>query len=130
MNLSLKPWWKTASVGALAIVAVWIAVHALGGGSVSGDAGALVGHWRKTTIVFGSPKDEHLVLDADGSAENWMVRASGRSDATTGSWAADGNTLTLRMEGYNEVSRPFTFYEGQLVFPNIQDQRGFWEKVE
>ena len=24
----------------------------------------LIGHWRKTTIVFESPKDEHLVLHA------------------------------------------------------------------
>ena len=39
----------------------------------------LVGHWRKTTIVFESPKDEHLVLRADGTAENWVVTAESRS---------------------------------------------------
>ncbi len=36
----------------------------------SGDASSdnkqqLIGHWRKTTIVFESPKDEYLVLQAD-----------------------------------------------------------------
>src|SRR4030095_3455110 len=33
----------------------------------------LVGHWRKTTIVFESAKAEHLVLRADGTAGNWVV---------------------------------------------------------
>jgi len=32
----------------------------------SDNSQRLVGHWRKTTIVFGSPKDEHLVLKTDG----------------------------------------------------------------
>jgi len=32
----------------------------------------LIGHWRKTTIVFESPKDEHLVLHAGGTADNWI----------------------------------------------------------
>ena len=89
----------------------------------------LIGHWRKTTIVFESPKDEHLVLRADGSAENWVVTAETRSEPVTGRWSVEGKTLTLSF-GENENSRPFTFYQGQLVFPNIPNRRGFWEKIE
>ena len=100
----------------------------------SGDASSdnkqqLIGHWRKTTIVFESPKDEHLVLNADGSAENWVVTADSRSEPVTGRWSVEGKTLTLSF-GENENSKPFTFYEGQLVFPNIPNRRGFWEKIE
>ena len=89
----------------------------------------LVGHWRKTTIVFESPKDEHLVLRADGTAENWVVTAESRSEPVTGRWSVEGKTLTL-LFGENENAKPFTFYEGQLVFPNIPNRRGFWEKIE
>jgi len=100
----------------------------------SGDASSdnkqrLIGHWRKTTIVFGSPKDEHLVLRGDGTAENWVVTAESRSEPVTGRWSVEGKTLTLSF-GENENSRPFTFYQGQLVFPNIPNRRGFWEKIE
>ena len=60
----------------------------------SGDASSdnkqqLIGHWRKTTIVFGSPKDEHLVLNADGTAENWVVTAESRSEPVTGRWSVE-----------------------------------------
>ena len=89
----------------------------------------LVGHWRKTTIVFESPKDEHLVLRADGTAENWVVTAETRGEPVTGRWSVEGKMLTLSF-GQNENSRPFTFYQGQLVFPNIPSRRGFWEKIE
>ena len=89
----------------------------------------LVGHWRKTTIVYGSPRDEHLVLHADGKAENWVVTATDRTAPVTGHWSAEGKTLKL-VFGENENARPFTFYEGQLVFPNIPNRRGFWEKIE
>jgi hypothetical protein len=89
----------------------------------------LIGHWRKTTIVFGSPKDEHLVLNADGTAENWVVTAESRGEPVIGRWSVEGKTLTLSF-GENENSKPFTFYEGQLVFPNIPSRRGFWEKIE
>ena len=89
----------------------------------------LIGHWRKTTIVFESPKDEHLVLNADGTAENWVVTAESRSEPVTGRWSVEGKTLTLSF-GENENSKPFTFYQGQLVFPNIPNRRGFWEKIE
>ena len=89
----------------------------------------LIGHWRKTTIVFESPRDEHLVLHADGTAENWVVTADSRSEPVTGRWSVDGKTLTLSF-GENENIKPFIFHEGQLVFPNIPKRRGFWEKIE
>jgi hypothetical protein len=89
----------------------------------------LIGHWRKTTIVFESPKDEHLVLHAGGTADNWIVTAETRGEPVTGRWSVEGKTLTLSF-GQNENSRPFTFYQGQLVFPNIPSRRGFWEKIE
>ena len=100
----------------------------------SGDAPSdtkqqLIAHWRKTTIVFGSPKDEHLVLHADGTAENWTVTAESRSEHVAGRWSVEGKTLTL-LFGENENSKPFTFYQGQLVFPNIPNRRGFWDKIE
>ena len=100
----------------------------------SGDAASdskqqLIGHWRKTTIVFESPKDEHLVLNADGSAENWVVTAETRSEPVIGRWSVAGKTLTLSF-GENKNASPFTFYKGQLVFPNIPKRRGFWEKIE
>jgi hypothetical protein len=98
------------------------------------DAGSdntkrLIGHWRKTTIVFQSPKDEHLVFHLDGTAENWVVTADSRSQPITGRWSVEGKTLTLSF-GDNEHSNPFTFYQGQLVFPNIPNRRGFWEKID
>ena len=89
----------------------------------------LIGEWRKTTIVFGSPKDEHLVLKADGTAENWVVTAESRSEPVSGRWSVEGKTLTLSF-GENENAKPFTFYQGQLVFPNNPNRRGFWEKIE
>ena len=89
----------------------------------------LIGHWRKTTIVSGSPKDEHLVLHADGTAETWVVTAESRSEPVTGRWSVGGKILTLSF-GENENASPFTFYQGQLVFPNIPNRRGFWERIE
>jgi hypothetical protein len=100
-----------------------------GGDASPENTDQLVGHWRKTTIVFESPKDEHLVLNADGTAENWVVTADSRGQPITERWKVEGKTLTLSF-GDNENSSPFTFYEGQLVFPNIPKRRGFWEKIE
>jgi len=99
------------------------------GEASSDNTQRLIGHWRKTTIVFQSPKDEHLVLHADGTAENWVVTADSGSEPVTGRWSVEGKTLTLSF-GENQNSKPFTFYEGQLVFPNIPKRRGFWEKIE
>ena len=92
-------------------------------------ASALIGHWRKTTIGYTGPKDEHLVLHTDGAAESWTVTAYDRTEPTTGRWSVEGKTLTLSF-GENERSSPFTFHEGQLVFPNIPNRRGFWEKID
>ena len=95
----------------------------------SDNSQRLIGHWRKTTIVFGSPKDEHLVLRADGTAENWFVTAESRSEPVTGRWSVEAKMLTVSF-GANENSKPFAFYQRQLVFPNIPGHRGFWDKVQ
>jgi hypothetical protein len=96
---------------------------------ISESARVLVGHWRKTTIVFEQPEDEHLLLHADGTAENWVVTASSHSAPTTGTWNVEGKMLNLLLEGHEHISRPFTIYEEQLVFPNIPNRRRFWEKI-
>lgn len=95
----------------------------------SENTSALVGHWRKTTIGYTGPIDEHLVLHVDGTVENWTATAYERREPVTGHWSVEGKTLTLSFGG-NDRSSPFTFYQGQLVFPNIPNRRGFWEKIE
>jgi hypothetical protein len=98
-------------------------------GSSSENSNALIGRWRKTTISYTGPIDEHLVLHVDGTVENWTATAYERREPVTGHWSVEGKTLTLSFGG-NDRSNPFTFYQGQLVFPNIQNRRGFWEKIE
>jgi hypothetical protein len=88
----------------------------------------LVGHWRNTTIMFENTKDTNLVLDANGTLAIWEVTASSRSQATKGTWNVKGKILTVVING-ETASSPFTIYQGQLVYPNIPDQRGFWERV-
>jgi hypothetical protein len=90
----------------------------------------LTGHWRSTTIVFESPRDEHLVLRVDGTAETWIVTASDRTPVTRGRWRNQGTTLTVDWADGRQWSQPFTFFEGQLVFPNVANQRQFWEAIE
>jgi hypothetical protein len=97
-------------------------------GSTSENSNALIGHWRKTTIGYTGPLDEHLVLHVDGTAENWTATAYERREPVTGHWNVEGKTLTLSFGG-NDRSSPFTVYQGQLVFPNIPNRRGFWEKI-
>ena len=98
-------------------------------GSSPETLSGLIGHWRKTTIGYTGPVDEHLVLHPNGTVENWTVTAYERRDPVTGRWSAEGKILTLSFGG-NDRSNPFTFYQGQLVFPNIPNRRGFWEKIE
>jgi hypothetical protein len=97
--------------------------------SSSENFNALIGHWRKTTIGYTGPLDEHLVLNSNGTVENWTVTAYERREPVTGHWSVEGKTLTLSFGG-SDRSNPFTFYQGQLVFPNIPNRRGFWEKID
>jgi len=92
------------------------------------NARVLVGHWRKTTVMYENTTDSHLVLDGNGVMTAWEVTASSRSPTTSGKWSVEDKDLTLRLEG-EIISRPFTIYKGQLIFPNIPNQRGFWEKI-
>ncbi len=98
--------------------------------ALSENALVLVGHWRKTTIVFESPRDEHLVLHANGTAENWVVTASSRTEPLNGNWSVEGKVLKLDLGEGNRASLPFTIYEGKLVLPNIPNRRQFWDKIE
>jgi hypothetical protein len=111
-------------VAALAVIGTDVAAE----GSDPSTEG-LVGHWRKTTISFGEPRDENLVLRANGTAERWVVTARSRTPAASGLWRVDAKVLTVQIEGQQPMSLPFTFYQGQLVFPNIPNRRGFWEKI-
>lgn len=89
----------------------------------------LTGHWRSTTVVFEGSRDEHLVLHPDGTAETWTVTASDRSRPTRGRWSSRGATLSIDWEDGRQWSQPFTFHEGQLVFPNVANRRQFWELI-
>jgi hypothetical protein len=91
---------------------------------------SLVAHWRTTRIVFDSSRDENMVLRDSGSAEKWTVTASGRSPTVKGQWSTQGRTLKIDWEDGEHWSRPFTFHEGQLVFPNIPKQRKFWDRLQ
>ncbi len=126
MNSSIR-WISTVTIAVTLATAAVTSACAQGAEAPSEDARVLVGHWRKTTIRFETPEDEHLVLNADGTAENWVVTASSRSRTTTGTWKVQGKILTLRLG--EEVSNPFFIHEGQLVFPNIQNRRRFWDGI-
>ena len=89
----------------------------------------LIGHWRSTTIAFESPRDEHLVLHENGTAETWIVTASSRGPATRGRWRVKGTLLSIDWDDGRQWGQPFTFFEGQLVFPNVPNQRQFWEAI-
>jgi hypothetical protein len=90
---------------------------------------SLVGHWRSTTIVFDQPRDEHFVMRSDGTAETWVVTADSRTPVTRGRWRAQGTSLAVDWQDGRQWGQPFTFYQRQLVFPNIPNQRQFWELV-
>jgi len=131
MNSKIKQVYIMAVAMVLAITVVGILAPPSESGPLSESARALVGHWRTTTIVFESPEDEHLVLNPDGTWEDWVVTASHSSATTTGTWRVEGKALIMQADGNGQkLSRPFTIYEGQLVFPNIENKRLFWERIE
>jgi len=91
---------------------------------------ALVGHWRTTRIVFESPRDDHLVLRVDGTAERWSVTASSAGPKTVGQWAVTGSVLSLTWTGGAQTSQAFTMYKSQLVLPNVPNRRVFWDRLD
>lgn len=92
-------------------------------------APGLPGHWRSTSIVFDNPQDEHLVLHENGGAETWIVTASGKSPVTRGRWIVKATMLSVDWEDGRRWGQPFTFHQGQLVFPNVPNQRQIWEAI-
>ena len=123
----LTIWWL---VGMLGVVVMSAAGIAIGQERTIPGSEALLGHWRSTRIVYGTPNDEHLVLRGNGVVERWSVTPSARSAPVRGRWTAQGKILTLEWEDGNQWSRPFTFHDGNLVFPNVQNQRKFWERIQ
>jgi hypothetical protein len=117
MSKSISRWFLAAGLAVFLV-----------GFAFAQDNSALVGHWRETRIVYVGPQDTHLVLAADGTAALWRVTATERSPVTYGTWSSSGNTLSMTFQ--QDESNPFTFYNGQLVYPNIQNQRKFWDKLE
>ena len=69
------------------------------------------------------------MLNANGTAETWTVTASGRTPVTRGKWNVKGTMLSVSWEDGREWGQPFTFHEGQLVFPSVPNQRQFWEVI-
>jgi hypothetical protein len=110
--------------------AIWPDRIVLAQQAPSASGNVLVGHWRKTIIRFGSPQDTHIVLRPGGIAQKWVVTASSRSGITTGRWESDGRTLMVDFGVADRGSSPYTIYQGQLVYPNIQNRRGFWKRIE
>jgi hypothetical protein len=100
----------------------------LGGVAFSQGDSDLVGHWRFTQIGYTGPRDTHLVLAADGSAALWSRTAYDQSPVTPGTWNSEGNMLYMTFS--ESESAPFTFYEGQLIYPNVQGRRRNWERIE
>jgi hypothetical protein len=119
MSKSISRWFLAAGL-----------VVFLVGVALAQDNSALVGHWRETRILgLGvGPQDTNLVLAADGTAALWIVRTAGSSTITYGTWSSSGNILSMTFQ--QDESNPFTFYNGQLVYPNIQNRRKFWDKIE
>jgi hypothetical protein len=95
-----------------------------------GRSVALVGHWRTTSVGLGRVRDDHMVLRADGSAEKWSVTAQSRGSSISGRWSSQGSTLNVNWSDGTGVSQPFTMYQGQLVLPNLQGRRRFWDRVQ
>lgn len=93
-------------------------------------SGALIGHWRSTTVVFENSRDMNLVLQSGGVAEMWVVTAEKRSQKIVGRWETIGKTLTLRFGEGKPTTGPFTLHDGKLVYPNIPNQRAFWDRIK
>jgi hypothetical protein len=98
--------------------------------SAPAPAVGLAGHWRSTRITFDQPRDEHLVLREDGVAETWTVTAGGREPSKRGRWSDEDRRLVVNWEDGSTWGQPYTFHEGQLVFPNVQNRRQFWDRIE
>jgi hypothetical protein len=90
----------------------------------------LVGHWRRTRFVYGETIDDNLTLAADGRMTSWQVTATSRSARQPGRWRVEGKHLMLHRQGDEEGGAPYFIHEGRLVFPNIPNQRQFWDRVE
>src|SRR5262245_14165921 len=127
--------WRRLGAAAAATRLADAAKRAPGAPQTSAPARAatdpgVVGHWRTTRIVFESPRDDHLVLRVDGTAERWSVTASSSGPKTAGRWAVAGSVLNLTWTGEAPTSQAFTMYQGQLVLPNVPNRRVIWDRLD
>ncbi len=101
-----------------------------GAPALTESASVLVGHWKKTLIQLEQPFDYHLVLNDDGTFQEWVASAAGTDAPTSGSWQASDTMLMFQTDGNGPVEAPWTIYEGRLIYPNIDGRRGDWERME
>jgi hypothetical protein len=59
-----------------------------------------------------------------------IIRGVERGPRVGGRWSSTGATLNVIWDNGNQLSQPFTIYKGQLVLPNIQGKRRFWDRLE
>lgn len=91
---------------------------------VTESAGVLVGHWRKTVVRLELSVDYHLILNGDGTFQEWVVTAAGTDAPTSGRWKASDSILMLHTDGSEPGEAPWFIHEGQLVFPNVEGNSG------
>ena len=80
----------------------------------------LIGHWRKTTIGYTGPVDEHLVLHSNGTVENWTVTAYERREPVTGHWSVEGKTADIIVR-WQRPLQPVHLLPGPTRFPKYSE---------
>jgi len=130
MRKNMNQLFKVFKSGALTLLSISALIAPLEAQSGSRGRQDLIGHWRKTTIVFEAPQDANLVLSANGNFQYWEATARGRSKLSTGTWKVSGKNLVVRESNGSESSAPMFIHEGRLVFPNIPDRRQFWDRIQ
>jgi hypothetical protein len=76
----------------------------------------LIGHWRKTTIGYTGPIDEHLVLHSNGTVENWTVTAYERREPVTRHWSVEGQNADVIVRWQRPI-QPVHLLPGPTCFP-------------
>ena len=136
---------KTSIKYFLLVVAAGIVPCLFAQEAPSAFAYRLVGHWRESVseqpsigsvelgVYSSGARDTHLVLLPNGTGAMWTVReeSRNRTRVTKGYWRCDSKTLLLVSDaGEQYMLGPYTFHNGQLVFPNTQNQRRYWDRIQ
>jgi hypothetical protein len=99
-------------------------------GVASAPPSELAGKWRRTELLIDLPQDVYLDLKADGNVTNWVENSGKMQVPRSGKWDTSDGKLVFRYDGFTEESEAYSLYEGQLVYPNVEGRRGFWDRVE